>query len=401
MRSIALFAAAAAQLTLPGLGSFGQDDIENQVKIVEWVDRAYYSSLRSDDKTWEAITADVWKLVDLAQQHAEMSLGVALVLYSFFWWRSDLNDEWNTESIQASTSLFARSISYNGCDNAGLDVNEFLGRQCHVRWRYLMLCSSELGRYLALHRKPQATEILQAASGYFQVMRTLPFFTPLEMTLPHSSNFNGDQYPALQRPRWKAEELPLGAFLEANFATFRQELDAILAAKPNHGHFTTMYLQSRNAETQFGPRDLDWETVYFLRDRKWYEPNCADAPRTCALLKERPELADCPTGGSGAGLVRLRAGGRLKPHYGNGPRMTFHLGLITPPGPVLQVGPQTMRWHEGEVMLFDDTYIHSARHDGTEDRYILLAWFCHPCEMTVSQGMSDEMRTKCSQRYLG
>ena len=31
-----------------------------------------------------------------------------------------------------------------------------------------------------------------------------------------------------------------------------------------------MYLQSRNAETQFGPRDLDWETVYLLRDQNWF-----------------------------------------------------------------------------------------------------------------------------------
>ena len=30
---------------------------------------------------------------------------------------------------------------------------------------------------------------------------------------------------------------------------------------PPQPSLTTMYLQSRNAETQFGPRDLDWETV--------------------------------------------------------------------------------------------------------------------------------------------
>lgn len=79
----------------------------------------------------------------------------------------------------------------------------------------------------------------------------------------------------------------------------------------------------------------------------------------------------------------------------------MHLGLITPPGPVLNVGPAMMRWHEGEVLVFDDTFIHSAKHDGTEDRYILLAWFCHPCEVAVTQDVPAHVQEGCQVRYTG
>lgn len=274
MRAWAMLAAVAAQLSLPGLGEFTQDDIANQVKLVEWVDRAYYSTLRTDTATWEAITGDVWRLAELAQgAHPELSLGVGLILYSFFWWKNDVSDEWNVDAITKSAGLFARSIMFNGCDSAEMNLGEFLGRQCHVRWRYVSLLSAELGRYLSLHRMPQAAGILQSAAGYFEVMRSLPFFKPLEMALPHDSNFNGDHFPMLAAPQWRPDYLPMSRFLKQHFTTFRQELDAILAKKPGSAFFTDMYLNSRNAETQFGPRDLDWETVYFLRDQKWNDMN--------------------------------------------------------------------------------------------------------------------------------
>ena len=66
--------------------------------------------------------------------------------------------------------------------------------------------------------------------------------------------------------------------------------------------------------------------------------------------------------------------------------LRFHLGLLTPPGPVLNVGYTTMQWHEGEVLVFDDTFIHSARHDGTlghpmiysGQSSLMLSAFCYP-----------------------
>ena len=52
-----------------------------------------------------------------------------------------------------------------------------------------------------------------------------------------------------------AASVLLRRFLKMHFGTFRAELDAILARKPDHGYFTDMYLNSRTKPRN--PRHLD------------------------------------------------------------------------------------------------------------------------------------------------
>ncbi|CAE8643525.1 unnamed protein product, partial [Polarella glacialis] len=85
--------------------------------------------------------------------------------------------------------------------------------------------------------------------------------------------------------------------------------------------------------------------------------------------------------GSGAGFLRMAAGGRLKPHFGNAPRLSVHLGLIVPPGEIrMQVGYESVRWEEGKAIVFDDTFVHQVVHNGDEPRYVMNVWMCHPCD---------------------
>merc|ERR1739848_55931 len=81
-----------------------------------------------------------------------------------------------------------------------------------------------------------------------------------------------------------------------------------------------------------------------------------------------------------AGYFRLRPGTHLKPH--TGPvnfHLYCHLGLIVPKGPRLRVGSgKPRKWEEGKAICFDDSYVHEAWHDGTEDRYVLMVTFWHP-----------------------
>ena len=41
---------------------------------------------------------------------------------------------------------------------------------------------------------------------------------------------------------------------------------------------------------------------------------------------------------------------------------------------------KVLSWREGEVLLFDDTHVHSVAHRGRLPRYVLTSWFCHPCD---------------------
>merc|ERR1719433_1385176 len=123
---------------------------------------------------------------------------------------------------------------------------------------------------------------------------------------------------------------------------------------------------------------------------------CAHAPKTCALLATRAEIANCRMGGSGAGFLRMRPGGRLKPHFGNAPRLSVHLGLIVPPGEIrMSVGYESIRWEEGKVIVFDDTFIHQVTHNGVEPRFVMNVWMCHPCDASDGKAPGEGVPEFC------
>merc|ERR1719362_1448094 len=252
-----------------------------------------------------------------------------------------------------------------------------------------MMISTELGMYLMreLRDVKGAAEVLAASRRYFELMRQMPAFGAHAGPLlaPHDISLNADYFPASvvrQGPLWKnpLQDVPITAFLEQHFAVIRAELVALLAEEHT---FALINQATRSAEPQFGPRDDDWLTTYFVRGTVFNELVCQYAPQTCALLRQRPELTQCHSSLSGSGFLRMRPGGRLKPHFGGAPRLSAHLPLIVPDGELyMNVGREVTRWIEGKVIVFDDTFIHSVTHNGVEPRYVLNVWMCHPCDPT-------------------
>ncbi|MES2219212.1 MAG: aspartyl/asparaginyl beta-hydroxylase domain-containing protein [Pseudomonadota bacterium] len=112
-----------------------------------------------------------------------------------------------------------------------------------------------------------------------------------------------------------------------------------------------------------------WKRFYL----KWYDnflPSAATlCPQTCNLLKNIPNI-------HGAMFTMLpQDGGRLKPHrdpYAGSLR--YHLGLITPNSENCRilVDGTLYYWQDGKDVMFDETYIHSARNDTDIDRVILF-----------------------------
>lgn len=112
-----------------------------------------------------------------------------------------------------------------------------------------------------------------------------------------------------------------------------------------------------------------WKRFYL----KWYGDDLPSAqqmcPKTVALLRQIPTVkaamfASLPPG---ARLVRHR-----DPYAGS---LRYHLGLITPNDPAcfIEVDGQTYHWKDGEVVMFDETYIHYAENTTDHPRIILFA----------------------------
>lgn len=246
---------------------------------------------------------------------------------------------------------------------------------------------SAVGRHLVLQQKDLVAGrvVLGQLQTVFEELRQMPNFGAHVMPLqsPAEVNFNADYFPAVvarKGPIWDnpLQDVPMARFMEEHYPTIRGELDALLAAP---GAFEELDEHTRNAETQFGPRGDDWLTAYMVRSGQFLDVVCAKVPKTCALLRTRRELTECSLAGAGAGLLRLRPGGRLKPHFGNAPRLTVHLALIVPDGEIeLTAGWESAKWEEGRALVFDDTFVHSAKHNGVDPRYVINAWICHPCD---------------------
>lgn len=264
------------------------------------------------------------------------------------------------------------------------------------------MIAGEVSRHLVMQKRnlQDGGLLLKHLRTCFDEVQNLPQMNKLlHLNVPHAVNFNADYFPAVvarQGPVWRnpLQDVPLARLFEENYPVIRAELDAILA---EDGTFTRLDEMTRNAETQFGPRGDDWLTAYMVRGAQWFDAVCAHTPRTCELLRSRPELADCHKAGSGAGFLRMRPGGRLKPHFGNAPRITVHLGLIVPEHGELHmnVGYETVKWQEGRAFVFDDTFIHTVTHNGVEPRYVMLAWICHPCDAENGKRPGEPLPEYC------
>ena len=111
-----------------------------------------------------------------------------------------------------------------------------------------------------------------------------------------------------------------------------------------------------------------WKRFYL----KWYGEEHASAralcPKTVALLAGLPTV-------KAAMFAMLPPGAKLGRHRDPfAGSLRYHLGLVTPNSDAcrIYVDGQMYSWRDGEAVLFDETYIHSAANDTDVNRIILF-----------------------------
>jgi beta-hydroxylase len=126
-----------------------------------------------------------------------------------------------------------------------------------------------------------------------------------------------------------------------------------------------------------------WKRFYL----KWYDRAHPSAerlcPRTTALLQQIPTI-------KAAMFAELPAGGKLMPHRDPfAGSLRYHLGLVTQNNSdcVIEVDGETYAWSDGEGVVFDETYIHSARNNSGVDRIILFCDIQRPMRYRWTQAI--------------
>lgn len=127
-----------------------------------------------------------------------------------------------------------------------------------------------------------------------------------------------------------------------------------------------------------------WKRFYL----KWYDAAHPSAerlcPRTSALLRSIPSV-------KAAMFAELPPGGKLNPHrdpYAGSLR--YHLGLATPNDDrcFIEVDGQRYSWRDGQVVIFDESYIHWAMNGSESDRIILFCDIERPMRYRWMQGVN-------------
>jgi len=210
-----------------------------------------------------------------------------------------------------------------------------------------------------------------------------------------------DGLSAAPRPMWDNADIAWATKLEEGWETIRKELQAVidmgaegLAEARSEGW---VFPVSLGASEAYGPM---WQILNLVERGQWDETASRLFPETCRLLRE----SEIPL--MEAEFALLPARGEILPHTdGWNFMLTAHLPLIVPKNTTafgLVVGGTPFKWKEGEVLLFDSSFMHEAYNRTNDDRYVLLLRVWHP-ELTPIevQALSDLLRTMAERSPEG
>lgn len=111
-----------------------------------------------------------------------------------------------------------------------------------------------------------------------------------------------------------------------------------------------------------------WSKFYL----KWYGHTHNSAQRFCPKTVE--VLKKCKTV-NGAMFSILPPGSKLARHLDPGAcSLRYHLGLQTPNSDdcFISIDDQIYSWRDGDVLIFDETYLHYAKNNSDHNRLILM-----------------------------
>jgi beta-hydroxylase len=200
------------------------------------------------------------------------------------------------------------------------------------------------------------------------------------------------KHPALIRDPLRL--YPELVILERNHALIRKECRELMALGDRLPHIKA----AGGGYTTRGIHEIQWNT-FMLKSGRFLEENCRRAPETSRLLARIPRVET-------AFFSILGPGQYIRPHWGYYKGfLRYHLGVVIPNDNAnrdcwLRVNDDREAydrrdrsvidetdkyyWHEGEGVVFDDTFLHDAANESDEPRAVLyldlhkpLPWYLH------------------------
>ncbi len=183
--------------------------------------------------------------------------------------------------------------------------------------------------------------------------------------------------PAFERD---LSEYPALAILSDNYPVIRAECESLIRQK-----LRIPGMEELSSYTAGGIHQIAWKSFMF-KSGAFIEENCALAPKTADLLRRLPGLYT-------AFFSVLEPHQHIKPHWGYWKGFVrYHLGVVIPDDNRdrkcwIRINPQAQDrtqardaieqgeryfWHDGEAVLFDDTFLHDAANESDQVRVVLF-----------------------------
>ncbi|MFD0308255.1 aspartyl/asparaginyl beta-hydroxylase domain-containing protein [Streptomyces sp. NPDC127119] len=171
------------------------------------------------------------------------------------------------------------------------------------------------------------------------------------------------------------ELAPVVRELEASHRAIRKEFGSAWTARrevfSDYEHYLT--------------RQRNWQALHLFRDGGLVEESAGIAPTAYRVLKDFAvdtgilcPLLECH-------FSTLLPGAVIEPHCDLWNfSINLHLAVDVPDGCGITVAGETRSWEEGKCLLFDYSFEHEARNEGTAPRTCLLIDLWHP-ETTVPE----------------
>jgi len=180
------------------------------------------------------------------------------------------------------------------------------------------------------------------------------------------------------KPILSVADFPELAALRDNWRTIRDEALQLMS----QGQITAATAQNDLGFSSFFK--TGWKRFYL----KWYDaplPSAqAHCPKSVALVEAIPGL-------HAAMFAVLPPGGKLNTHRDPfAGSLRYHLGLSTPNDDAcrIYIDGNMYSWRDGQDIVFDETYLHSAANDTNQTRIILFCDVERPLHTPIVRGIN-------------
>jgi len=219
----------------------------------------------------------------------------------------------------------------------------------------------------ARHRSKSTFAVIWAKSKALQNPRARLYMTIVSWAERLNVKYSKFGNPAV----YDNSVFPWVGAVECEWRTIRRELDRVLIRKDDLQSFHDVLPDLDGRITQ----DRNWKTFMFVGYGRLFKENIRMCPETWRVLTKIPGLKT-------AMFSIFEPGNQLRAHRGpyNGV-LRLHLGLMVPEPreqAAIRIGTKVCHWHEGRVLIFDDSYVHKAWNRTDRVRVVLFVDFVRP-----------------------